>query len=112
MSLLRDIKHKNIGLDAAGHARLLDFGLGCTALARKNADWSFGHPPGTRGWAAPEIFVNSPYTYYCDLYSLGVLLFILCTGGVDALGDPPHGPPGPEEFSEFYRDHRELLACL
>merc|ERR550532_554130 len=49
-AMIRDLKHG-------------DFGLGRLDVFAPNHEWTFGSPPGTPGWAAPEIFQSSPYTF-------------------------------------------------
>ena len=35
---------------------------------------------GTRGYQAPELLLDKPYDLTCDVFSAGVVLFILLTG--------------------------------
>ena len=35
---------------------------------------------GTRGYQAPEIILDKAYDLSCDIFSIGVILFILLTG--------------------------------
>ena len=35
---------------------------------------------GTRGYQAPELLLDQPYDLACDIFSAGVVLFILLTG--------------------------------
>jgi len=35
---------------------------------------------GTRGYQAPELLLDQPYDLACDIFSMGVVLFILITG--------------------------------
>jgi len=88
-ALLRDLKHQNVVLTSAGHAKLTDFGIGHLDVYAPNQQWSCGVPPGTFGFCAPEVYFNKPYNYWCDFYSLGVLLWGMRTGGIGGRGDPP-----------------------
>lgn len=38
------------------------------------------HYVGTRGYQAPELLLNQTYDLACDIFSAGVVLFILLTG--------------------------------
>ena len=67
----RDVKPENILIDAQGHVRLTDFGLG------KGMTDSFC---GTTEYLAPEILNKEGYTYSVDWYSLGLVMFEMCAG--------------------------------
>ncbi len=76
----RDVKSSNILVDAAGNARLLDFGTarlvdsGDTAITRTGV---FAFTPEC---ASPEQVQGKPVTFASDIYSAGVLLYRLLTG--------------------------------
>jgi tetratricopeptide (TPR) repeat protein len=70
--LHRDIKPQNVLIDAAGHARLTDFGIAqprdATALTKT------GQVIGTESYLAPEVKRGAPASERADLFALGVVL--------------------------------------
>lgn len=83
----RDLKPGNILVDAAGQTYLLDFGL-LKALGATGAQWTpltaGGEFLGTLAYAAPEQSLGDPslITPATDVFSLGVLMYRLLTGGL------------------------------
>ncbi|XP_015846425.3 putative sperm motility kinase W [Peromyscus maniculatus bairdii] len=73
----RDIKLENILIDRAGNVKLCDFGM-----ARQLAEGQMLEEfCGTLVYLAPEILARKPYDGLAgDMWSLGVLLFVLVTG--------------------------------
>jgi serine/threonine protein kinase/Leucine-rich repeat (LRR) protein len=118
----RDVKPGNLWLEAPdGRVKVLDFGL-----ARAAADPAHltrtGAIVGTPAYMAPEQARGQPTDHRGDLFSLGCVLYRLCTGrlpfpGNDtlavlsalALDDPPHpvrlNPQLPPALAE-------LVMCL
>lgn len=74
----RDIKPQNILLDAAGTAKLADFGIVQIPGARQCT--SGGMVMGTADYVSPEQAQGLPLTPATDLYSLGVVLYEMLTG--------------------------------
>ncbi|XP_052600795.1 putative sperm motility kinase W [Peromyscus californicus insignis] len=73
----RDIKLENILIDRAGNVKLCDFGM-----ARQLAEGQMLEKVcGTLLYLAPEILARKPYDGLVgDMWSLGVLLYVLVTG--------------------------------
>ncbi|XP_006998065.3 putative sperm motility kinase W [Peromyscus maniculatus bairdii] len=73
----RDIKLENILIDRAGNVKLCDFGM-----ARQLAEGQMLEEfCGTLFYLAPEILARKPYDGLAgDMWSLGVLLYVLVTG--------------------------------
>jgi tetratricopeptide (TPR) repeat protein/tRNA A-37 threonylcarbamoyl transferase component Bud32 len=71
--LHRDVKAQNVLRESGGRIVLMDFGTG-EELAGSN------RLVGTPLYLAPEIFKGQTASVQSDLYSLGVLLYYLCTG--------------------------------
>ena len=79
----RDVKASNVLRDRSGRVVLGDFGTG---RELEVADEPRQGLAGTPAYLAPEIFAHQPATPQSDLYSLGVLLFHLATGGYPVSG--------------------------
>lgn len=78
----RDIKPANIWVEADNNrVKILDFGL---ALAQNPVDRLAGRGTviGTPQYLSPEQARSEPLDDRTDLYSLGVVLYELCTGGL------------------------------
>ncbi|XP_039985867.1 serine/threonine-protein kinase Nek3 isoform X2 [Xiphias gladius] len=74
--LHRDLKSKNIFLTDRGTVKLGDFGSACIL----NSSKAFAHTyVGTPYYVAPEIWDNKPYNNKSDVWSLGCVLYELCT---------------------------------
>merc|ERR1712228_660282 len=75
----RDLKPQNLLLDAKYNLKITDFGL--SKIIQSDADSIMKTTyVGTRGYQAPELLLNQKYDLKCDIFSVGVILFILLAG--------------------------------
>lgn len=74
--LHRDLKPANIMIDGRGEVRITDFGIAVDT--RNTTRTSSG--AGTPAFMAPECLDGHPPTEKSDIYSMGLLLYEMCTG--------------------------------
>jgi tRNA A-37 threonylcarbamoyl transferase component Bud32 len=79
-----DIKAHNVMREEGGRIVLMDFGASRTLDAGVRTGNDFA---GTPLYAAPEVFAGEARSIASDIYSLGVLLYFLATGGYPVEGD-------------------------
>src|SRR5262249_6859878 len=76
----RDVKPGNVWLESpGGRVKLLDFGL-ARAVADDTGVSQAGTVVGTPAYMAPEQGRGEPVDARCDLFSLGCVLYQMCTG--------------------------------
>jgi serine/threonine protein kinase/WD40 repeat protein len=76
----RDVKPSNLWLEGQrGRVKILDFGL-ARVVAEDVKLTEQGRIVGTPDYMAPEQAQNKPVDARCDLFSLGCVLYRLCTG--------------------------------
>jgi hypothetical protein len=74
--LHRDLKPANVMIDGRGRAKITDFGLAGFAEGIEGAEVRAGTPQ----YMSPEQHAGKEVTTRSDIYSLGLLLYELCTG--------------------------------
>ena len=79
----RDIKAHNAMREAGGRIVLMDFGAGQLLEGPRHDD---ERAIGTPAYMAPEVLAGGRATVRSDVYSLGVLLYYLVTGGYPVEG--------------------------
>jgi serine/threonine protein kinase len=97
----RDLKPSNVLVDAAGHARVMDFGI--AARIEEPAGTQARPVGGTPGYIAPEAIAGDLPTPAMDLYALTVVLVELLCGHrlMDA--------KDPERLLQWVVDHELTL---
>ena len=105
---VEDLKPDNVVIDSTLCAKLADFGSGRFGASTTGA-FSFGHPPGTVGYCAPEVLQRYAHDESADLYSFGVVTWLVFTGGMQNTGPPISQQP---EFSSHFYDWAQLHQCV
>lgn len=82
----RDIKSHNVMVTRDGKVKLMDFGV---ARVEGGVKTVAGSVLGTPDYMAPEQIQGQEITPRTDLYSLGVLLYEMCTGRLPYEADDP-----------------------
>ena len=77
----RDLKPENIIFEKENDIKsikIIDLGVAITLpYGQQTSD-----PIGTLTYIAPEIFLHNPYSHKVDIWSIGILLYYLATGGI------------------------------
>ncbi|MBJ6982320.1 serine/threonine-protein kinase [Luteimonas sp. MC1572] len=101
----RDLKPSNVLVEAGGHVRLLDFGIGQFTDSTDEATQTMWRAM-TPGYAAPEQMDGAPPSTAIDVYGLGALLHRLLTGRTPQAATGAGTTTRP---SQLVRDSRD--AC-
>lgn len=83
----RDLKLQNFMFDKKGpeaNLKLIDFGLSAQYSPEQN---TFKTIVGSPLYIAPEIVLKKSYDYSCDIWSIGVIFYLLLSGNPPFLGN-------------------------
>jgi serine/threonine protein kinase len=106
----RDLKPHAIGFDSKGNIKLMDLGVAKEIDLKKNVRKDSNAPVltlSTRIDMAPEFAVGETYTILSDVYSLGIILWQLCS-----LQDTPFEELDNQDYLRFciYADDRPQVS--
>ncbi|KAF3322254.1 phosphoenolpyruvate carboxylase kinase [Carex littledalei] len=87
----RDIKPDNILFDSEGNVRLADFGSAASFTEERYMQGIVGTPY----YVAPEVLRGEEYGEKIDVWSAGVVMYVMLAGGV-----PPFGGESAQEVFE------------
>lgn len=102
----RDIKPENLVLDSRGNLKLTDFGLACVFKKRTGPKKLQSKPCGSPPYSAPEIVTGSYDPSLVDIWSCGIVLFVLLTGKI-AWEQPTYAD---SDFKYFLEHKGEILT--
>jgi len=101
----RDIKPQNVLLTSQFEVKIADFG----SSKHYKSELMKTHRVGTKGYQAPELLLQRGYTTKCDVFALGVLLFVGLTKHPPfkqaIQEDPWFRQIAKKNFKEFWRKH-------
>ncbi|KAL2475187.1 Mitogen activated protein kinase kinase kinase-related [Abeliophyllum distichum] len=96
----RDLKSANCLVNKHWTVKICDFGLSRVLTTTPMKDCCSA---GTPEWMAPELIRNEPFTEKCDIFSLGVIIWELCT-----LKKPWEGVPSVQVVYAVANDGQRL----
>ncbi|MEQ1570243.1 MAG: serine/threonine-protein kinase, partial [Myxococcota bacterium] len=114
----RDVSPSNVLVSKRGPSKLIDFGV--STFEDRETHTRAGVLKGKLRYMAPEVLMRDEITHRSDLYSLGIVLYALCTGeqpwsGVDEVPDRLRGalvPPSTRRTEVDPTLEGIVLRCL
>lgn len=83
----RDIKPENIMYGADGEIKLIDFGLSRALEEEQYSSKALNTVAGTLAYMAPEVMTEKYDPKHCDIWSLGVLMYLMVSGYLPFQGE-------------------------
>ena len=83
----RDIKPDNILIDAYNNIKITDFGISALYIKHYGILSSRGTRVGRRDYVCPEILLNKPYDFKCDIFSLGYTMYFIMNYDLPSITD-------------------------
>ena len=102
----RDIKPENIMITATDEIKIIDFGLS----KRYKKGEKLHNVAGTPYYMAPEV-LEGDYDNKCDVWSLGVLLYVLMSGYLPFQGQNRSEVFAKIKKAKFNFNHEEFKSC-
>ncbi|VEU20845.1 DEKNAAC101763 [Brettanomyces naardenensis] len=102
----RDIKPENLVLDSAGNLKLTDFGLANVFRKKTGPKRICTTPCGSPPYVAPELILRRYDPELADIWSCGIVLFVLLTGKI-AWEMPYSDDP---DYDYFVKNKGEILV--
>src|SRR5665213_511222 len=84
----RDVKPENVMIRKDGLIKLMDFGIAQILDFQRMT--VTGQLLGSPAYMAPEVIEGKPLDFRTDVFSVGILLYLLATGALPFAGKNPH----------------------
>jgi serine/threonine-protein kinase len=114
----RDLKPENVMIDTGDHVKLIDFGIGAKAGARRLTFGKLSNIMGTAEYISPEQVKGKRGDARTDLYALGIMLYEMLTGRTPFQGSNPFAlmnarlKTAPVPAREIVPDLSPQLDCI
>jgi len=100
----RDIKPENIMIGGDNELKIIDFGL---SKRSKDKNATLSTIAGTPYYMAPEV-LEGEYNYKCDIWSLGVLMYVLVSGYLPFQGENRNEVFAKIQGGKYHFNHPEF----
>ena len=104
----RDIKPENIMYGADGEIKLIDFGLSRALEEEELGSKALRTVAGTLAYMAPEVMTEKYDPKHCDIWSLGVLMYLLVSGYLPFQGENRSHIYQRIKTAQFHFNHKEF----